>query len=69
MKNNKHELDYLEEIQIPIKFLATEIRTFTSILKVLINENIYWRYAINARTIFKSQEETRTYKIPSRVKK
>jgi len=38
----------------------------TSMLKIFVNEKLCWRYELRAKVIYRSEEEVKVFKIPSR---
>lgn len=68
MKSNKLDLEYNQELEIPITIKPKSVALNKAILKIFVNEKISWKYELRARTIYHSTDEPKTYKIQCREK-
>jgi hypothetical protein len=68
LKSSKVDLAYGQELEIPVTIKPTSVTLNTTILKIMVNEKICWKYELRAKTVFRSEEESRVFKIPSRSK-
>lgn len=68
MKSTKVDLEYNQEIEIPVTVKPVTVTLNRAILKIFVNEKICWKYELRARTIYHSTEEPKTYKFTCREK-
>lgn len=68
LKSSKIDLDYNQQIEIPITIKPKAVTLNTAILKIFVNEKISWKYELRAKTVYVSNEEPKTFKILCREK-
>mgnify|MGYP000983821439 FL=1 len=68
MKSTKVDLNYGEQLEIPVTVQPISVALNTAILKVAINDKIFWKYELRCRTIFHSNDEPRVIKVQTRAK-
>ena len=68
LKSSKADLAYNQEIEIPITLKPKTVALSKAILKIALNEKVYWRYELVAKTYYRSNEEPRFFKLQAREK-
>lgn len=54
LKSSKADLAYNQEIEIPITLKPKTVALSKAILKIALNEKVYWRYELVAKTYYRS---------------
>lgn len=68
LKSSKADLAYNQEIEIPITLKPKTVALSKAILKIALNEKVFWRYELVAKTYYRSNEEPRFFKLQTREK-
>jgi hypothetical protein len=68
LKTSKVDLAYNQEIEIPITLKPKTVALNKAILKIALNEKVFWRYELVSKTFCRSNEEPKVFKLHSREK-